>query len=223
MSKLFDELKRRKIFKVAAVYAVVSWLVIQVATAVTPALQLPTWTPSLVVVLLLLGFVPTLIAAWAYELTPEGLRPDAQVAPSPGLQATAAQPINYVILVVVLLVAGVQLAERFSGEQPAPANAGPNPSAALTGTQRLSIVLPERQPILINAWPSHSLALSPDGQTLVYAAQNLDMPTGRGTRQQLFLRSLDSRTISALPETLGVRSTFLFARWARSGLFHERW
>jgi len=194
MSKLFAELKRRKIFKVAAVYAVVSWLVIQVATAVTPALQLPTWTPSLVVVLLLLGFVPTLIAAWAYEMTPDGLRPDAQVAPAAGLQATAAQPINYVILVVVLLVAGVQLAERFSGEQ-APANTGASATALVSGTQRTSIVLPERQPILINAWPSHSLALSPDGRTLVYAALNRDGPTGRGTRKQLFQRSLDSRTM----------------------------
>ncbi|MDP1932069.1 MAG: hypothetical protein Q8L60_11480 [Gammaproteobacteria bacterium] len=210
MSKLFAELKRRKIFKVAAVYAVVSWLVIQVATAITPALQLPLWTPSLVVVLLLLGFIPTLIAAWAYELTPDGLRPDAQVAPVAGLQATAAQPINYVILVVVLLVAGVQLAERFSSEQPAPANAGANSTALASGTQRLSVVLPARQSIAnIGANPTNQLALSPDGRTLIYVARNRDLPAGdAGIQRQLFQRTLNTLNVSALPETLGAAQPF---------------
>lgn len=67
MNQFIQELKRRKVFKVAAVYAVVSWMLIQVATAITPALQLPTWTPSLVVVLLMLGFIPTLIASGAIQ------------------------------------------------------------------------------------------------------------------------------------------------------------
>ncbi|MDO9318301.1 MAG: hypothetical protein Q7V56_08885 [Gammaproteobacteria bacterium] len=209
MSKLFEELKRRKIFKVAAVYAVVSWLVIQVATAITPALQLPLWTPSLVVVLLLLGFIPTLIAAWAYELTPDGLRPDAQVAPVTGLQATSAQPINYVILLVVLLVAGVQLAERFGGGETPSAITGANPTALVSGTQRLSIVLPARQPYRVDGWPGNSLALSPDGRTLVYAAENRELPADRsGGRKQLFQRSLDSRTTSALPETFEAGQPF---------------
>ncbi|MDO9318299.1 MAG: hypothetical protein Q7V56_08875 [Gammaproteobacteria bacterium] len=209
MSKLFEELKRRKIFKVAAVYAVVSWLVIQVATAITPALQLPLWTPSLVVVLLLLGFIPTLIAAWAYELTPDGLRPDAQVAPAVGLQATAAQPINYVILGLVVLMVGVQLVERFTSEQPTSGTKGANPTALVSGTQRVSIVVPARQPILIDTFPSNSLALSPDGRTLVYVAENRDLPADRaGGRRQLFQRSLDSRTISALPETFGAGQPF---------------
>ena len=174
MSKLFDALKRRKVVRVASVYAVVAWLLIQVTNNIVPALQLPAWTSTFIVVLLLIGFIPTLIAAWAYEMTPDGLRPDAQVAPSTGLQATAAQPINYVILLVVLLVAGVQLAERFSNEQ-APVTTGASATALVSGTQRTSIVLPARQPILIGSWPSNSLALSPDGHTLVYAAQNRDL------------------------------------------------
>jgi len=56
-----------------------------------PRTTVSTWTPSLVVVLLLLGVIPTLIAVWACELTPDGLRPDAQVAASTGLQTTAAR------------------------------------------------------------------------------------------------------------------------------------
>ncbi len=216
MSQILQELKRRKVVRVASVYAVVAWLLIQVTNNIVPALQLPVWTSTLIVVLLLIGFIPTLIAAWAYELTPDGLRPDAQVTPVTGLQATSAQPINYVILLVVLLVAGVQLAERFGSEQVAPAA---NPTAMVSGTQRLSIVLPERQPIFINAFPSNSLALSPDGRTLVYAAQNRDLPADRGTRQQLFQRSLDARTISALPETLGATQPFFSPDGQEVGFF----
>ncbi len=216
MSQILQELKRRKVVRVASVYAVVAWLLIQVTNNIVPALQLPVWTSTLIVVLLLIGFIPTLIAAWAYELTPDGLRPDAQVTPVTGLQATSAQPINYVILLVVLLVAGVQLAERFSNEQ-APANTGASATAQVSGTQRTSIVLPERQPILIGGWPSNSLALSPDGQTLVYAARNRDL----GRRKQLFQRSLDSRTISALPETFGANQPFFAPDGQSVGFFTD--
>jgi hypothetical protein len=58
---LFEELKRRKFFRVAAVYAVVSWVAIQIADTLFPALQLPDWTVTLVAVMLILGFFPTLV------------------------------------------------------------------------------------------------------------------------------------------------------------------
>ena len=105
MGKLFEELKRRKVLRVAAVYAVVAWLLIQVAETVLPALQIPQWTVSFVIVLFLLGFPIAVILAWAYEVSPEVIKPDHQVQASSGLQATSAQPINYLILVIVLLVA----------------------------------------------------------------------------------------------------------------------
>ncbi|MDO9318304.1 MAG: hypothetical protein Q7V56_08900 [Gammaproteobacteria bacterium] len=217
MSNLFNELKRRKVVRVASVYAVVAWLLIQVTNNIVPALQLPVWTSTFIVVLLLIGFIPTLIAAWAYELTPDGLRPDAQVAPVTGLQATSAQPINYLILGLVVLMVGVQLVERITSEQASPAITSTNPTSLVSGTQRTSIVLPERQPIFINSFPSNSLALSSDGRTLVYAAQNRDLPAG--VRQQLFQRSLDSRTISALPETLGAFQPFFSPDGQEVGFF----
>ncbi|MCB1672326.1 MAG: hypothetical protein R3F41_06235 [Gammaproteobacteria bacterium] len=62
MGSFFQELKRRKVFRVAAVYAVVAWLLVQVADTVMPALQMPEWTVSFVTVLLMLGFLPTVIA-----------------------------------------------------------------------------------------------------------------------------------------------------------------
>src|SRR5436190_2251467 len=70
----FAELKRRHVYRVAVAYAVVGWLIIQVATSVFPVLQIPAWTLRLVVVLVLLGFPIALVLAWAFELTPQGIR-----------------------------------------------------------------------------------------------------------------------------------------------------
>src|SRR5262245_11103034 len=70
----FGELKRRNVYKVAAAYAVVGWLLIQVATQVFPFLEIPNWTIRLVILLTALGFPIALIIAWAFELTPEGIK-----------------------------------------------------------------------------------------------------------------------------------------------------
>ena len=69
----FSELKRRNVYKVAVAYAAVGWLVIQIATATFPTLEIPTWAMRLVVILVLLGFPVALVLAWAFELTPEGI------------------------------------------------------------------------------------------------------------------------------------------------------
>src|SRR3954447_1610349 len=71
---LFAELKRRNVYKVAIAYAVVGWLLIQVATQVFPLLEIPNWVIRLVIVLIAIGFPVALIIAWAFELTPEGLK-----------------------------------------------------------------------------------------------------------------------------------------------------
>ena len=75
----FAELKRRNVYKVAIAYAVVAWLLMQIATQVFPFLEIANWAVRLVVLLLVIGFPIALIIAWAFELTPEGLKrtPDA--------------------------------------------------------------------------------------------------------------------------------------------------
>ena len=70
----FSELKRRNVYKVAVAYAVVGWLLIQVATQVFPFLDIPNWAIRLVILLTALGFPIALIIAWAFELTPEGIK-----------------------------------------------------------------------------------------------------------------------------------------------------
>jgi hypothetical protein len=70
----FAELKRRKVYRVAVAYAIVSWLLIQIATQVFPFFEIPMWVVRLVVVLLALGFPLALLLAWAFDLTPEGIK-----------------------------------------------------------------------------------------------------------------------------------------------------
>lgn len=210
MGKLFEELKRRKVFRVAAIYGVVAWLLIQVAGAITPALQLPPWTPSLVVVLLLLGFIPTLIAAWAYEITPDGIRSDSgNQSQHPVNQSAAVQPINYIILGIVLLVAGFQIADRFLS--PGPQSISDQPASENTNDIRDAVApaLPETRVEIvtpISTVPS-DIALSPDGRQIVFVASNEDGVS------QLWLRSLATSTAQPLAGTENARQPF----WSPDG------
>ena len=72
--KLISELKRRNVFKVAMAYAIAGWLIIQVATSIFPAFKFPAWTTQFVIILVLIGFPISIILAWAYEMTPEGVK-----------------------------------------------------------------------------------------------------------------------------------------------------
>src|SRR5437762_1936219 len=72
--KFFAELKRRNVYKVAIAYAVVAWLLMQVASQIFPFFEIPSWAVRLVVLLLILGFPIALVLAWAFDLTPEGLK-----------------------------------------------------------------------------------------------------------------------------------------------------
>src|SRR5215471_2833717 len=74
MSGFFEELQRRKVYRVAAAYVIAAGFIIQIGSAVFPAWELPNWTLRLVVVLLLIGFPIALILAWAYDVTPQGIR-----------------------------------------------------------------------------------------------------------------------------------------------------
>src|SRR5438046_7840241 len=75
----FSELKRRNVYKVAVAYAVVSWLLIQVATQVFPFFEIPNWAVQMVVVALVIGFPIPLVLSWAFELTSEGIKRENEV------------------------------------------------------------------------------------------------------------------------------------------------
>jgi hypothetical protein len=81
MRNFFAELKRRKVYKVAVAYAIVGWLVMQIAATVVPALHLSDAITSAAVLLVILGFPIALILAWAFELTPEGIKRTDEIEP----------------------------------------------------------------------------------------------------------------------------------------------
>jgi hypothetical protein len=70
LKTFFTELKRRNVYKVAVAYAIVGWLLVQVATQVFPFSEVPNWAVRLVVLLIIVGFPIALVIAWAFELTP---------------------------------------------------------------------------------------------------------------------------------------------------------
>jgi TolB-like protein/Tfp pilus assembly protein PilF len=95
---LIAELRRRNVFRVGVAYAIVAWLLVEVAHTTFPTLQLPDWTITLVTVILIMGFPVALVIAWAFELTPEGIRPAKEVAPAESIRHLSGRKLDFVII-----------------------------------------------------------------------------------------------------------------------------
>jgi TolB-like protein/Flp pilus assembly protein TadD len=108
----FAELKRRNVYKVAIAYAVVAWLLMQVASQIFPFFEIPNWAVRLVVLLLVIGFPVALILAWAFELTPEGIKRTEDVDLSPTLTRKTGRKLDFFIIAVLLLVIAILLFQR---------------------------------------------------------------------------------------------------------------
>jgi quercetin dioxygenase-like cupin family protein len=106
MEKLFAELRRRNVFRATGVYAVIAWLLIQVVVAIKASLSLPAWTDTLIIVLFAIGFPIALILAWAFEMTPEGMKLTANVAEGESIALKTGKALGYVIIVGLALAAG---------------------------------------------------------------------------------------------------------------------
>jgi TolB-like protein/Tfp pilus assembly protein PilF len=112
LPKFFAELKRRNVYKVAIAYAVVAWLLMQIATQVFPFLEIPNWAIRLVIMLIVIGFPIALLIAWAFELTPEGLKRTEDVDLSKSVTRKTGRKLDFFIIAVLLLVIGVLLFQR---------------------------------------------------------------------------------------------------------------
>jgi TolB-like protein/Flp pilus assembly protein TadD len=111
IDNFFAELKRRNVYKVAVAYAIVGWLLVQIATQVFPFLEIPNWIVRLVIVLVAAGFPIALVIAWAFELTPEGIKRTEDV----DLAASARQPRKYTWIFVVIVGAALSVGLFFIG------------------------------------------------------------------------------------------------------------
>jgi TolB-like protein len=119
---LFAELKRRKVIKVGGAYLVVAWLIVQVASIGFPAFEAPPWALRVFIFVTLLGFPIALVLAWAFEMTPEGMKLTANVPEGESIAPTTGGKLDYVILVGIGLIAVIFIADRLMPERAAPAS-----------------------------------------------------------------------------------------------------
>ncbi len=103
---LFNELKRRNVFKVAAAYVIVAWLLLQVSDTLVPALHLPEWFHSGVAFVLILGFPVAIIFAWAFEMTPEGIKKEKDIDRSQSITNQTSRKLDFIIIGVLVLALG---------------------------------------------------------------------------------------------------------------------
>src|SRR6266849_2923361 len=111
IDNFFSELKRRNVYKVAVAYAIVGWLLVQIATQVFPFLEIPNWVVRLVIALVAVGFPIALVIAWAFEVTPEGIKRAEDV----DLAASARQPRKHAWIFVVIVGAALSVGLFFIG------------------------------------------------------------------------------------------------------------
>ena len=109
----FAELKRRNVIRMAGLYLVGAWLLVQVSSTILPMFSAPDWLPRTIVLALAIGFVPALIFSWVFELTPDGLKRDAEVKPEESIAPQTARRMDRILLVVSILAIGYFAFDKF--------------------------------------------------------------------------------------------------------------
>ena len=114
----FGELRRRNVYLAAVIYALAGWLLIQIAIQVFPFFQVPNWVVRLVVLLLVLGFPVALVLAWAFEITPEGVRKTDEIPPGKSIRWKAGRKIDFAIIgILAMAIAGLLYLRRSPSHQ----------------------------------------------------------------------------------------------------------
>ncbi|KCZ93863.1 tetratricopeptide repeat protein [Hyphomonas johnsonii] len=112
MQNLIQELRRRNVFRVASLYAVGGWLLMQLAVVLETTLNLPGWFDTLITVLVLIGFPIIVFGAWAFEMTPGGLKPTAKIDPSKSVSARTGKRLDMVLAAATALLVVVIIGDR---------------------------------------------------------------------------------------------------------------
>jgi WD40 repeat protein len=170
------EIKRRKVFQVAAVYAVMAWLVIQVVDVINDPLKLPGWLDTVVIVLLAVGFPIALVVAWAFDRTPAGIVRTGDARAPEAVSGLPGQSLTLTLQALVLIAVGMLVADQFlfsSGESSKP---------DARQVRRFALDLPWQN---MTNWGDFSVRISPQGTHLAY-------PGSDDNRTTINLRPLDS-------------------------------
>jgi TolB-like protein/cytochrome c-type biogenesis protein CcmH/NrfG len=137
----FAELKRRNVYKVAVAYAIVGWLSIQIATQVFPFLEIPNWVVRLIIVAVAIGFPIALVIAWAFELTPEGLKTTEEVDRS-GERLPKKHAWIYIVVIGAVISVGLFFVGRYSARSIATPRQDGSPARTEATTNKSIAVLP---------------------------------------------------------------------------------
>jgi TolB-like protein/Flp pilus assembly protein TadD len=130
---LLAELKRRNVIRVGVLYVVAAWLAMQIADVGMSTLGLPEWTGRFVLLLLAVGFIPTLVFSWVYELTPEGIKREKDIDRTQSITGDTGRKLNIATVVVVILGVAIVAVDRLlperAAEPAAPVDAAAAPGA----------------------------------------------------------------------------------------------
>jgi len=118
MKNFLAELKRRNVHKVTIVYAVIAWLLIQIAFI--PAFEVPSWAIKTLILLLVLGFVAVVFISWAFEATPEGMKRTEELSPNEVLPTWSRKKFAIFIITTALLAAGLLAFDLLQRKPPTP-------------------------------------------------------------------------------------------------------
>ena len=144
LKNFFSELKRRNVLRMAGLYLVGAWLVVQVAGTVLPMFGAPEWLPRTIVVLLAIAFVPAVIFSWVFELTPQGLKRDEDVAPEQSIAPQTGRRMDRMIIVVLVLALGYFAFDKFvltpRREAALVASAVPNESKSVINAKSIAVL-----------------------------------------------------------------------------------
>ena len=136
---LYEELSRRNVIRVGIAYAVASWVLLQIVDVISPIFELPVWAPKLIFVILAIGLVPALIFAWAFELTPEGIKKESEVDRSGSIAPQTGRKLNMIIIGTLVVAVVLLLVDRQFSD---PASAPEEAVAAISDTDKSIAVLP---------------------------------------------------------------------------------
>lgn len=138
---LIAELRRRNVIRVAGLYLVAAWLVAQVAGTLLPIFDTPGWVLKVLIVLLALGFVPAVVVAWVFELTPEGFRRERDAPQAERAVDSTARKLDVAVIVLLLAIGGMML---WNARRPAE----PTPAATPLAAEAVPTAAPDARPVV---------------------------------------------------------------------------
>ncbi len=195
---LIVELKRRNVFRVAAAYLVVGWLLTEVLTTILPTLGAPDWTSRAVILIFAFGFVPAVILSWVYEITPEGIKREHEVVREDSITGATGKKLDYVTVAAVII--GIVFFATFSARQSEQGAESPVPLANTAVSDASVAVLP-----FVNMSNDEDNEYFSDGLTETLLHMLSQVPDLKvAARTSSFSFKGENRTIQEIAQSLGV-------------------